>query len=65
MTKECRKQYSDFKEAQQYHDIRKRLLKDRRYGYVRYLDPGNTKSSKKPLFNPNILQEFDKHFTQK
>ena len=28
-------------------------------------DPGNTKSSKKPLFNPNILKEFDKQFTQK
>ncbi len=65
LTKECRKRYSDFKEAQQYHDIRKRLLKDTRFGQIRYLDPGNTKSSKKPFFDPNILKEFDKHFTQK
>jgi len=65
LTEECRKRYSDFKAAQQYHDTRKPLLKDKRFGEIRYLDPGNTKSSKKPFFNPNILMEFDKHFTKK
>jgi hypothetical protein len=65
LTKECRKRYADFKIAKKYHDLRKRLLRDNRYGEIRYLDPGNTKSSKKPFFNPNILREVDKHFTKK
>ena len=65
LTEECRKRYADFKVAKKYHDLRKRLLRDKRCGEIRYLDPGNTKSSKKPFFNPNILREFDKHFTKK
>lgn len=65
LTKECRKRYKNFKAAQQYHDVRKPLLKDKRFGEIRFLDPGNPKSSKKPFFSPNILQELDKHFTKK
>lgn len=65
LTEECRKRYKDFKAAQKYHDARKTLLNDKRFGEIRFLDPGNLKSSKKPFFNPNILQELDKHFTKK
>ena len=65
LTEECRKRYKDFKAAQKYHDARKPLLKDKRFGVIRFLDPGNPRSSKKPFFNPNILQELDKHFTKK
>lgn len=64
LTSECRKRYSDFKAAQKYHDVRKRLLGDKRYGEIRFLDPGNPKSSKKPFFSPNIIQVFDKHYTR-
>lgn len=65
LNEECAKRYSDFKQVQKYHDIRKRLLKDKRFGEIRFLDPGNPKSPKKPFFNPNILQELDKHYTKK
>lgn len=65
LTEECRKRYEDFKAAKKYHDVRKSLLRDKRFGEIRFLDPGNPKSSKKPFFNPNILQELDKHFTKK
>ncbi len=65
LTAECKKRYSDFKAARKYHDLRKRLLQEKRYGEIRFLDPGNPKSSKKPFFNPNIMQEFDKHYTRK
>lgn len=64
LTEECRRRYKDFKAVQKYHDIRKQLLKDKRFGDIRFLDPGNPKSSQKPFFNPNILQEFDKHYVQ-
>ena len=65
LTEECRTRYKDFKAAQKYHDVRIPLLKDKRFGEIRFLDPGNPRSSKKPFFNPNILQELDKHFPKK
>ncbi len=65
LTKECAKRYSDFKQVPKYHEIRKRLATDQRYGYMRLLDPNKPKGQKKPFFNPNILQELDKHYTKK
>ena len=62
LTKECAKRYSDFKQDKIYHTIRKGLLTDSRFGAIRFLDPGNPKSAKKPFFNPNILKELDKHY---
>jgi hypothetical protein len=64
LTKECKNRYSDFKMTDKYHKLRKKLLADG-LGVVRYLDPGNPKSSKKPFFNPNIMAEFDKHYVKK
>ena len=65
LTEECAKRYSDFKQDKTYHTIRKGLLGDLRFGAIRFLDPGNPKSAKKPFFNPNILNELDKHYTKK
>ncbi len=65
LSQKCRERYKDFKEDTKYHSRRKAVQADKRYGAIRFLDPGNPKSSKKPFFNPNILQEFDKHYTRK
>ncbi|MDW8332488.1 MAG: DUF3644 domain-containing protein [Cyclobacteriaceae bacterium] len=65
LNEECKKRYEGFKINAEYHALRRALLKDKRYCYVRELDPGNPKSAKKPFFSPNILREFDKHFTRK
>ena len=65
LSAKCRQLYSDFKENQHYHKIRKRLAMDARFGHVRYLDPANTKSNGRTFFNPNILREFDKIYTRK
>lgn len=65
LTTECRERYSDFKLNQEYHDLRKRLAKDDRFGRVRLLDPNNPKTTKKQFFNSHIMQEFDKHYTKK
>ena len=64
LTERCKKRYTDFKSNQQYHSIRRSLESDERYGRLRYLDPGNEKSSSKMFFNPNIIAEFDKHYTR-
>ncbi|MCI0565304.1 MAG: DUF3644 domain-containing protein, partial [Nitrososphaera sp.] len=62
LTKECVKRYSNFKVTQKYHETRKKLLldNDKRFGDIRFLDPGNPKSSRKAFYNPNILVELDR-----
>ena len=65
LTDRCRKRYLDFKENRKYHDIRKQLLENDKLCRVRYLDPGNPKSAQKQFYSPNILQEFDEHYSEK
>lgn len=65
LTERCRQRFRDFKANQKYHDIRKRLEADEGLVRLRYLDPGNPRSAKKRLYNPNILKEFDVHYTKK
>jgi hypothetical protein len=66
LTAECKKRYLDFKQDKKYHNLRKTLLADKRkrFGMERYLDPDNTRSTKKAFYSPNILQELDKHYIQ-
>ena len=65
LTNRCKERYKGFKENQRYHEIRKGLATDERFGRLRFLDPGNTKSARKPFFNSNIIVELDKHYTRK
>jgi len=64
LTRRLRNRYEDFKANQKYHDIRKPLLEVSKYVNRRYLDPSNPNSGKKDYYNPNILKEFDKHYTK-
>jgi len=65
LTDACRERYKDFKVTNDYHVLRKKLQSDKRFGAIRFLDPGNSKSAKKPFFNPNIITELDKHYVKK
>lgn len=65
LTQRCRKRYSDFKLNKEHHGIMKTLNQDKKFCHIRYLDPGNPKSSTKKLYNPNILNEFDNHYSKK
>lgn len=58
------KRYSDFKMNAKYHRIRKELEEDKRYAYLRILNPLNPEGGTKKLFNPNIQKEFDKHYNK-
>jgi len=59
LTQRLRSRYTDFKVAMKYHDRRRVLLRDPKFGNTRYLDPSNPKSGRKPFFNPNIVAQFD------
>lgn len=65
VTNRLKERYIDFKENQKYHDIRRPVLQDPRYIKSRYLDPGNPRSAKKDFYNPNVVAEFDKHYTRR
>lgn len=59
------KRYDDFLQNGKYHDLRRSLESDERYCRERYLDPGNPRSGVKRFYNPNIVREFDAHYSKK
>lgn len=65
LVKELNKRFEDFKTNSKFHKLRKELMKDKNLSRTRYLDPNNTKSSRKDFYSPNIVRKFDKHYTKK
>lgn len=65
LTKKLSQRYLDFKANKKYHDVRKPLKLIKKYTNVRYLEPGNPNSAKKDYYNPNIVDEFDRHYTRR
>jgi hypothetical protein len=65
LTSQCRKRYSDFKADHKYHELRKALASKPAYAHLRLLNPKNPAGARKMFFNPNILQELDKHYQRR
>jgi len=65
LSKRMGSRYSDFLLNQKYHGLRKKLQDNPKICLTRYLDPGNKKSSQKKFYNPNIMNEFDKHYSRR
>ena len=65
LTQKCRERYSNFIQNKEYNGIRLSLHENRKFCYIRYLNPTNPKSSKQVFYKPSILDEFDKHYTKK
>lgn len=61
---QLKKRYSNFMENQHFHRIRKKLEEEKKYSIIRCLNPTNPRSAKQRFFNPNIVHEFDKHYTR-
>jgi hypothetical protein len=64
LTERLRDRYSDFKANAKFHQVREPLTHDERFVRTRYLDPGRRGSTKKDFYNPNIVREFDRHYTR-
>lgn len=60
-----KRRYENFLENKAFHKIRKALEKDSKYVILRLLHPVNPRSSRQRFYNPNILQEFDKHYVRR
>ncbi len=65
LTVALRKRYTNFKADKNYHNIRKPLMKNKKYCKTRLLDPNNKKSPKKDWYSSEIIKEFDKRYTKK
>jgi Protein of unknown function (DUF3644) len=65
LCRRCRERYEGFKTNPQFHSVRKPLRGNAKLVYSRLLDPGNPRSAKKDYYNPNIIQEFDRHFRRR
>ena len=57
------KRYSDFKMNAKYHQIRKELEEDKRYAYLRILNPLNPEGGTKSFSTP-ILEKIDNHYNK-
>ncbi|MFA6029785.1 MAG: DUF3644 domain-containing protein [Elusimicrobiota bacterium] len=64
LVRRLKARYSDFKQDERFHSIRKPLLADAKLTKSRFLDPANPKSPKKDFYNPNVIPTFDRHYTQ-
>ena len=65
LTRRLQRRYSDFKQNSEFHDVLRLLKSIPAFTRTRLLDPGNPKSSKKQFYSPNIMKEFDEHYTKK
>lgn len=65
LLKRIKAKYVDFKANKKFNQILKPLSSLPQYVNTRLLDPGNPRSSRKRFYNPNIISEFDKHYTAK
>lgn len=65
LTAELKKRYSNFKQNQNYHSLRKKLKSKKEYCFTHSLDPIYPKSTKKDFYSQEIIKEFDKFYTLK
>lgn len=60
-----KERYTDFKQTKDFWSLKKELEKDTKYSKIRPLDWNKPNGTKKRFYNPEILKEFDKHYTRK
>ena len=60
-----KERYSDFKADIKYNKIKKTLDKNISFCGLRYLDIKKKKGVPKKYYSPEIIKEFDKHYTKK
>ena len=65
LIQKCKEQYSNFIQNKEYTDIRMSLHENRKFCYIRHLDPTNPNSSTQVFYKPSILNEFDKYYSKK
>lgn len=66
LIRRLRQRYSDFVMNNAFYEIRRNIEADERLCRTRYLNPSKpSKGMQKKFYNPNILAEFDNHYSKK
>lgn len=65
LTNALKKRYSDFKPSRRYDALRREISKDPRFCRRRLLDPNKPHGLAKEFFSPDIVTEFDRHYTRR
>lgn len=65
LTDALKRRYTNFVENKDYHRVKREIEKENKFCLIRLLNPSNPKSSKQRFYNPNIFQEFDKHYDKR
>jgi len=65
LIKALTERYSNFKQTNHFHKIRKEICKNPKFCKTRYLDLKHQKGSKKDFYSPDVIVEFDKHYTKR
>lgn len=60
-----KEKYSDFKQTTEFWKIKKSLEQNKEFCDIRPLDWNKPTGTKKMFYSPNIMKEFDKHYTKK
>lgn len=64
LTAALAKRYSDFMVNAKYHRLRRSFETERKFCFPHPLNPTKPKGAVQRLYNSNIFQEFDKHYTR-
>ena len=66
LVRACRERYVDFKQNHVFHEIKRSLCEGEASNLckIRLLDPKNVRSSSKQFYKPEILNEFDRHYSR-
>jgi hypothetical protein len=65
LIRKLKERFSDIVMNSDFYRLKAKIEAGERFCKVRYLDPGNPKSGKKRFYNPNIVAEFDSHYTKR
>lgn len=64
LTAALNQRYSNFVANEKYHKIRRGLESEKKFCFPRPLNPTKPKGACQRFYNPNIFQEFDKHYVR-
>jgi len=65
LTDALKARYSDFMENDDYHNLRKKLQREKKFCFERAINPTKPKGQVQRFYNNNIIPEFDKHYTRR
>jgi len=65
LIKRMKQRYSNFICNKSFHAIKRELEKEAKFCFVRRLNPKKKGGMSQKYYNPNIMTEFDKHYTRR